>query len=67
MKTITPPEGVKRINDSDKPQDEGTELIDCEGSELDTGQHLEILHEDEEQNTPSTSTTNTSLNSSINA
>ena len=68
IKTITPQEGVTRAvgNEQDKPQDEGTVLLDCEGHEIDPGQHKEILDEDVEidweQRRPAPSTSSSQIN-----
>ena len=34
IKSITPPKGVIRLTKNDKPDDEGQELLDCEGEEI---------------------------------
>ena len=47
IKTITPPKGVKRVQKkTDVPPDEGFELMDCEGEEID--EQSDELKEDEE-------------------
>ena len=53
--TITPPKGVRRkstTTDTDAPPDEGTELFDCEGDEIEedlrTEEEIEEFNTDEE-------------------
>ena len=64
IKTITPPEGVKRKSTSeDTTLDEGRELLDCEGEEMDPSLVEELTSTEEvEQSTafPASSNTSTS-------